>query len=157
MVRPDGGPGIYGVVHFVHRAVGIVPLDGARRVLLVGQWRYPLDAWSWEIPEGGASPGEEMLAAARRELTEETGYTAREWRELVRAHLSNSVTDEESVVWLAGGLEDGVPSPDGTEQLELRWVPLDEALAMCRDGRITDALTILGLQRLALDLLRPPA
>ena len=157
MVRPDGGRGIYGVVHFVHRAVGIVPLDDARRVLLVGQWRYPLDAWSWEIPEGGASPSEEMLAAARRELAEETGYTAREWRELVRAHLSNSVTDEESVVWLAVGLEDGMPSPEGTEQLELRWVPLDEALEMCRDGRITDALTILGLQRLALDLLRPRA
>ncbi len=155
VVRPDGGRGIYGVVHFVHRAVGVVPLDDARRVLLVGQWRYALDTWSWEIPEGGASPGEGLLEAARRELAEETGYTAHQWRELVRAHLSNSVTDEEAVVWVAGGLEEGVPSPEGTEQLELRWVTFDEGLAMCRDGRITDAMTILGLQRLALDLARP--
>jgi 8-oxo-dGTP pyrophosphatase MutT (NUDIX family) len=155
VVRPDGERGIYGVVHFAHRAVGAVPLDDAGRVLLVGQWRYALDAWSWEIPEGGARPDEDPLDAARRELAEETGYTAREWRELLRAHLSNSVTDEAAVVWLARGLEEGVPSPEGTEQLELRWVPFAEALAMGHDGRITDALTILALQRLALHRLRP--
>jgi 8-oxo-dGTP pyrophosphatase MutT (NUDIX family) len=155
VVRPDGAPGIYGVVHFVHRAVGVVPVDAGNRLLLVGQWRYALDRWSWEIPEGGARPDEDPLAAARRELAEETGYTAAEWRELVRAHLSNSVTDEEAYVWVARGLEAGEPSPEGTEQLELRWVGLDEALVMCRDGRITDALSILGIQGVALDPERP--
>lgn len=151
VVRPDGAPGVYGVVHFVHSAVGVVALDADDRVLLVGQWRYALDRWSWEIPEGGGDPGEDPLVAARRELAEETGYTATEWRELGRAHLSNSVSDEEAVLFVARGLEPGPPDPDGTEQLELRRVPFEEALAMCADGRITDAMSVLALQRLALD------
>ncbi len=151
VIRPDGHPGIYGVVHFVHRAVGVVPLDVSGRVLLVGQWRYVLDAWSWEIPEGGARPDEDPLEAARRELAEETGYTGGRWREAVRAHLSNSVSDEEAMVWVADRLESGVAAPEGTEQLELRWVDFDDALAMCRDGRITDAMSILGIQAAALD------
>jgi 8-oxo-dGTP pyrophosphatase MutT (NUDIX family) len=150
VLRPDGQPGIYGVVHFHNRAVGVVPLDDQNRVLLVGQYRYPLDLYSWEIPEGGAAEGEEPLAAARRELREETGHTARRWRELLRAHLSNSVTDEEAVCYLAQGLRPGTPRPEGTERLELRWVPLAKALRMAGRGEITDALSLLGLQRLAL-------
>ena len=155
VVRPDGARGIYGIVHFAHRAVGVVPLDRHGRVLLVGQWRYALDAWSWEIPEGGARPDEDPLEAAKRELAEETGYSAADWREIARAYLSNSVTDEEAFVWVARGLEAGAASPEGTERLELRWVDFDEALAMCRDRRITDALSILGIQGLALDRDRP--
>ncbi len=154
VVRPDGEPGIYGVVHFEHRAVGVVPMDAAGRVLLVGQWRYALEAWSWEIPEGGATMDEDPLDAARRELAEETGYTASDWKQLLRAHLSNSVTDEEAFLWVAKNLEEGEATPEGTEQLELRWVDFDEALAMCRDGGITDALSILGIQALALDMQR---
>jgi 8-oxo-dGTP pyrophosphatase MutT (NUDIX family) len=155
VVRPDGAPGIYGVVHFVHRAVGVVPLDERGRLLMVGQWRYPLDRWSWEIPEGGARPDEEGLSAVRRELAEETGYSAGEWRELLQAHLSNSVTDELATVWLATGLVKGTAAPEGTERIETRWIPFDEVLEMCLDGRISDALTILGVQRLALDPARP--
>ncbi len=153
--RPDGRRGIYGVVHFVHRAVGVVPLDAGGRVLLVGQWRYTLDAWSWEIPEGGARPDEDPRDAVGRELAEETGYAAGQWRELVRAHLSNSVSDEDAIVWVATDLRPGAASPEGTEQIDLRWVEFDEALAMCRDGRITDAMSILGLQALALDMHGP--
>jgi 8-oxo-dGTP pyrophosphatase MutT (NUDIX family) len=92
--RPDGGDGIYGVVHFANLAVGVVVLDDADRVLLVGQHRYALDADSWEIPEGGVPDGEPPLEGAIRELREETGVDADSWRELLRVHLSNSVTDE---------------------------------------------------------------
>src|SRR5256885_1163250 len=107
VLRPDGRPGIYGVVHFRNRAVGVVALDDQDRVLLVGQYRYTLDVYSWEIPEGGAPYTEEPLQAAQRELLEETGYTARHWREIARAHLSNSVTNEEAIAYLAEGLDAG--------------------------------------------------
>src|SRR5947209_4353356 len=90
--RPDGHPGIYGVVHYQNRAVAVVAVDDQDRVLLVGQYRYPLDLYSWEIPEGGAGPGEDTLEAARRELREETGFSASHWQEILRAHLSNSVS-----------------------------------------------------------------
>jgi 8-oxo-dGTP pyrophosphatase MutT (NUDIX family) len=151
VTRPDGQPGTYGVVHYKSLAVGIVPIDADDRVVLVGQFRYTLDAYSWEIPEGGVPFDEDPLEGARRELREETGIEAAEWRELGRVHLSNSITDEAGVVYLATGLSDGVASPDGTEEIEIRRVPFDEALAMTRDGRITDMLSVVALQHVALD------
>jgi 8-oxo-dGTP pyrophosphatase MutT (NUDIX family) len=152
VVRPDGQPGIYGVVHFRHRAIGVVPLDEATdRVLLVGQYRYTLDRYSWEIPEGGGRFDESPEEAARRELVEETGYGRGTWRELCRFDLSNSVTDEVGVLFVATDLEQGTASPDGTEQIEIRWVAFDEAMAMVRRGEITDAMTIIALQQLALE------
>jgi len=151
VVRPDGRPGIYGVVHFRNRAIGVVPIDGDDRVLLVGQFRYTLDHYSWEIPEGGGPFDEEPEAAARRELAEETGFHGGEWRELCRAELSNSVTDEVTILFVATGLEAGPSSPEGTEQLRLRWVPFPEVLAMIGSGEITDAMTILAVQTLALE------
>ncbi len=150
VIRPDGAPGIYGVVHFAHRAIGILAIDEGDRVVLVGQHRYPLDAYSWEIPEGGGGPGESALDAARRELAEETGYQAATWRELGRAALSNSVTDELAVFFVATDLAAGAPSPEGTEELATQWVSFDDALAMTMDGRITDALSLLAIQREAL-------
>jgi 8-oxo-dGTP pyrophosphatase MutT (NUDIX family) len=154
VLRPDGSPGIYGVVHFRTVAAGVVAIDALDRVLLVGQHRYTLDAYSWEIPEGGVPPDEDPLDGARRELAEETGVVAATWRELGRAHLSNSVTDESAVFYLATDLREGTPDPEATEDLAVRRVPFDEALAMTLDGRISDALAILALQRVALDRLR---
>ena len=135
VTRPDGAPGIYGVVHFANLAVGVLAIDDRDRVLLVGQHRYALDAYSWEIPEGGGGPDESEIDAARRELAEETGYRAATWRELGRAALSNSVTDELAVFFVATDLQGGAASPEGTEELQTRWVAFDEALAMTLDGQ----------------------
>ena len=152
VIRPDGNPGIYGVVHFRHLAIGVVPLDVERdAVLLVGQYRYTLDHYSWEVPEGGGRFDEDPEAAARRELVEETGYRGGVWRELCRAELSNSVTDEVTIMFVATDLEAGEASPEGTEQIQMRWVPFAEAMAMIRRGEIRDAMSILGLQQLALE------
>src|ERR1700722_10981571 len=127
VIRPDGRPGIYGVVHYRNRAVAIVVLDEQERTLLVGQYRYTLDVYAWEVPEGGAAEGEDVLAAAQRELREETGYTAERWEEIARVHLSNSVSDEEAYCYLATDLRSGAAEPEGTEQLQVRWVPFTEA------------------------------
>lgn len=150
VVRPDGEPGVYGVVHYKNVAVGVLPVeDGYAH--LVGQYRYPLGQYSWEIPEGGCPEGEEPLHAAQRELREETGLEARSWRKLGEAHLSNSVADEHAVWFLATDLVPGEQSPGGDEVLEVRRVPLDETLRMALDGRITDALSLLTIMSYALD------
>ncbi len=153
VTRPDGSPGIYGVVHFANRAVGVVAIDDDDRVVLVGQHRYTLDHDSWEIPEGGAPTDEDPLVGAQRELREETGLTATTWRELCRLELSNSVTDETVVLFVATGLTQGEAAPEPTESLQVRWVPFQEALAMTFDGRILDAMSVVAIQRLALDRL----
>jgi 8-oxo-dGTP pyrophosphatase MutT (NUDIX family) len=150
VIRPDGQSGIYGVVHFKNRAVGVVALDETDRVLLVGQYRYTLDVYSWEIPEGGVPLDEDPLAGAQRELLEETGCTAKKWRELGRAHVSNSVSDEEAIYLLAQDLQPGIPQPEGTERLQVRWVLFEEALNMAERSEITDSLSIIALQRVAL-------
>ncbi|MEX1172286.1 MAG: NUDIX hydrolase [Chloroflexota bacterium] len=150
VTRPDGSPGIYGVVHFANLAVGVVALDADDRIVLVRQHRYTLDADSWEIPEGGVPVGEEPGAGARRELREETGVEAATWHELVRVDLSNSISDERAVLYLATGLSLGEAEPEPTEALDVTWLPFDEALAMTLDGRITDALSVIGIGRVAL-------
>jgi 8-oxo-dGTP pyrophosphatase MutT (NUDIX family) len=150
VTRPDGEQGIYGVVHFKSRAVGVVPVGDDGRILLVGQHRYTLDAYSWEIPEGGVPFDEDPLEGAIRELAEETGYRASSWRELFRFHTSNSVTDEWGVLYVASGLTAGEPDPEGSERIDLRWVTLDEAIAMIDGGGITDAISQIGLLRTAL-------
>ncbi|HYX12003.1 MAG TPA: NUDIX hydrolase [Candidatus Acidoferrum sp.] len=155
VARPDGSPGIYGVVHFANLAVGAVVLDDDDRVLLVGQHRYTLDTYSWEIPEGGVPAGESALDGARREVREETGVEADGWREITRFHLSNSISDEAGVLFAAHATRHGVASPEPSEDLAIRWLAFDEALAMTMDGRITDAMTIMGLQRVALERTTP--
>jgi len=151
VTRPDGAPGVYGVVHFANLAAGVLAIDDRDRVLLVGQHRYALDVYSWEIPEGGVPFDEDPLEGAIRELAEETGYRASSWRELFRFHTSNSVTDEWGVLYIASGLTAGEPDPEGSERIDLRWVSLDEAIAMIDDGGITDAISQIGLLRTALE------
>jgi ADP-ribose diphosphatase len=155
--RPDGSAGIYGVVHFANAAVGVVAVDGDGRLLLVGQHRYPLDEYSWEIPEGGVGPDEELEAGARRELREETGYEAARWRSLCRLSLSNSVTDERGALFVAQDLRAAGPAdPDPTEDLALRWATLDEVLAEIASGAIHDLLTIAGVGLYAATARRTP-
>jgi 8-oxo-dGTP pyrophosphatase MutT (NUDIX family) len=154
VTRPDGQAGVYGVVHFANVAVGVVAIDDQDRVALVGQHRYTFDTVSWEIPEGGSPHAEDSLAGAQRELLEETGLTARSWREIGRYQLSNSVSDESSVVYVATDLVQGEAQPDGTEHLELRWLPFDEVMALVASGEISDALSVLPLQALAIERLR---
>jgi 8-oxo-dGTP pyrophosphatase MutT (NUDIX family) len=149
--RPDGSAGIYGVVHFANLAAGVVAIDDDDRVALVGQHRYTFDEPSWEIPEGGVPDHETALEGIARELREETGLEATDWRELCRVDLSNSVTDERAVLFVATGVRRGTASPEPTESIEVRRVPFDEALAMTLDGRITDAMSVVAIQRLALE------
>ena len=144
VIRPDGEPGIYGVVHYKNVAVGVLPVEDDH-VYLVGQYRYPLGRYSWEIPEGGCPEDEDPLHAAQRELREETGFEAMRWRRLGETHLSNSVADEYGVWVLATGLVPGERQPDATEVLGVRRVPLVEALEMTLDGWFTVALSLLAL------------
>jgi 8-oxo-dGTP pyrophosphatase MutT (NUDIX family) len=150
VVRPDGVDGVYGVVEFRNVAVGVVAIDDDDRLILVGQFRYTHDAYSWEIPEGGVPLDEDPLAGAKRELAEETGFEATDWRELLRLATSNSVTDERGVVYLAAGLTAGTPHPEGTEELRTRWVTLDEAVSMIDRGDIVDAMSQVAILRVAL-------
>ncbi|MEP6972594.1 MAG: NUDIX hydrolase [Actinomycetota bacterium] len=150
VTRPDGSDGIYGVVHFHDRAVGVLPVDDAGRILLVGQFRYTLDEYSWEIPEGGVLAGEDQLAGAKRELAEETGFTATTWRLLVPTiSLSNSVGDQTGSIFLASGLQPGEASPEPSEDIALRWIRLEEGLAMIDAGEINDSVTQVGLLQYA--------
>ncbi|MGA0839812.1 MAG: NUDIX domain-containing protein [Pseudomonadales bacterium] len=145
VVKPSGGDGIYGVVRFKNLALGVVPLDDQGNTWLVGQYRYPLDRYSWEIPEGGGPPEVPALESAQRELREETGIKARVWTHLLNMHLSNSVTDESAIAYVAQGLEFGAPEPDDTEHLVVRRVRFADAVAMVLAGEITDALSVAAL------------
>src|SRR5918912_605645 len=144
VIRPDGEQGIYGVVHFKNIAIGILAVEDDF-ICLVGQYRYPLEQYSWEIPEGGCAEGEDPLDAAKRELEEETGLRARVWKKMGEAHLSNSVSDEQAIWYLATELTQGEHRPEGTEQLQIRRVTFQEALAMALNGQITDALSLLAI------------
>nr|MBI1230655.1 NUDIX domain-containing protein [Cytophagales bacterium] len=145
IVNPKGGPGIYGQVHFKNKAVGIVPLDNDLYTWLIGQYRYTLNEYSWEIPMGGVPEDENLLLGAVRELKEETGLTASKWTTVVRIHTSNSVTDEEGFVYMAEELTEGDTEFDDTEELQIMKLPFVEAVEKVMSGEITDAISIAGI------------
>ncbi len=134
VMTPAGAAGIYGTVHFKNKALGIVPVDAEEHTFLVGQYRFALDAYSWEIPEGGGALGDDFLESAQRELREETGLRAARWQKLVESDLSNSVSDESAIAFLAWQLEQGESAPDSTEELVVRRLPLVEAFRMVELG-----------------------
>ena len=150
VLNPAGNRGIYGKVHFKNTAISIVAIDAEGFTYLVGQYRYTLNAYSWEVPEGGCSieSGESTLASAKRELLEETGLVATEWTELGEVYLSNSVSDEKAVMYLAQNLSQHQACPEETEQLIIRKIPLTEAIEMAQNGQITDALSVLTLLKI---------
>lgn len=152
VVNPSGGKGIYGKVHFKNIAIGVIVLDMHLNTYLVGQFRFPPEKYSWEIPEGGCPMNIQPLEGAKRELLEETGLTANSWEIILEMDLSNSVTDEHALVYLAYDLEQHKPSPEETELLEIRKLPFDDAYQMVEDGIITDAISVAAILKVKLML-----
>jgi 8-oxo-dGTP pyrophosphatase MutT (NUDIX family) len=150
VVTPAGGPGIYGTVHHKNLAIGIVPVDAELHTYLVGQYRFALEAYSWEIPEGGGVHGVDPKESAARELREETGLRAARWQTLVECDLSNSVTDERAISFLAWELTQGQSALEPTEDITVRRLPLVDVFRMVEEGEIRDALSIITLQALRL-------
>ncbi len=146
VIRPDGAPGLYGVMEPKHLAVGVVPIFANGDTLLVGQYRFAIDEYSWECPEGGGAPDGDPLDAAKRELAEETGYTASHWLEINRFAVSNSVTSERGLGYLAWELSEGEPDREGSEaDMVVKRLPFHQAHLMAMSGEIADAFSILML------------
>lgn len=148
MIAPTGRPAHYGLVHFHNRAIGVLPLHDDGTVSLVGQHRFPLGAYSWEIPEGGSPHGEDPLDGAKRELREETGLIASDWREILQLDLSNSVTNEVCTLYLATGLSQADAAPDDTEAFEYARVAFSQLLKAVIMGQVRDSLTVASVLRL---------
>jgi len=152
VIDPGDKPGIYGTVHFKNRAVAILPIDDEGYTWLVGQHRFPLNLYSWEIPEGGCAEGEDLLEAAKRELKEETGLVAKSWEPILTMHLSNAVSDEVSYSFVAKGLTQMESHPDSVEDLKVKRVAFSEVLKMVKRGEITDALSVGTILKYALQV-----
>lgn len=149
VISPTGKPGIYSVVD-TRVATGVVAMNDEQEIYLVGQYRYPTDVYSWELPEGGADPGEDPLDAIKRELREETGVTAAHWQQLGgEIHLSNCVTSERAYLYLAKGLTQGEMAPDETEVLKVKKVPFRKCIEMVESGELFDGLTVIAILRVA--------
>lgn len=153
ILNPAGNPGIYGKVSFKNLAIGILPLDADMNTYLVGQYRFPLEQYSWEMPEGGGPIGIDALDSAKRELLEETGLKAAEWTEIQRMHLSNSVSDELAIIYLARDLEQFEAEPEETEQLVIKKLPFEDAYQMVCRGEITDSMTVAAVLKVKTMLL----
>ena len=150
VITPGNTNGIYGKVHFKGYALGIIPLDAHQNTWLVGQYRYTLDEYSWEIPMGGGALDVDILTSAQRELREETGLSAKKWTNILKIHTSNSVSDETGYVYLAEDLTEGPTDFDETEDLQIRKLPLQEAFEMVMNNEITDSLSMAGILKLHL-------
>jgi 8-oxo-dGTP pyrophosphatase MutT (NUDIX family) len=150
VLGPSGSPGIYGTVHFKNQATGVVPIDEKGNLIMVGQYRFPLHAYSWEIPEGGGAHENTALESAQRELREECGLSAKGWKEIVSMDLSNSVSDERSTTFLAWELSEVGAQPDEHEELQVARVPFWEAVDRVKRGEIRDSISVSALLRVAL-------
>jgi 8-oxo-dGTP pyrophosphatase MutT (NUDIX family) len=150
VLDPTGSPAIYGTVHFKNQALGVVPIDEEGNVILVGQYRFPVRAYSWEIPEGGGAHSVSALESAQRELREECALGARNWKEILCMDLSNSVSDERCSAFLAWDLFPSDGRPDATERLQVARVPFWGALERAKRGEIRDSISIAALFRVAL-------
>jgi ADP-ribose pyrophosphatase len=144
-INPAGNPAVYSVVNFKNLAIGILPLSEDGYTWLVGQWRYPLNAYSWEIPEGGGPLGEEPIETAVRELKEETGIVAQKFEEIMQLHLSNSATNEHAFVFLATDLTFEEAEPEETEDLKVKKVHINDAFDMVMNGEITDGISVAAI------------
>ena len=153
VINPSGGTSIYGKIHFKNTAVGVVVLDDEMNTYLVGQFRFVINQYSWEIPEGGCPEGTDILDSAKRELQEETGLTAGNWQEILQMHLSNSVTDEHAIVYLATLLKQGAASPEDTEKLEVKKIKFENVYELVKKGEITDAITVAAVLKIKLMML----
>jgi 8-oxo-dGTP pyrophosphatase MutT (NUDIX family) len=153
VIDPGGKQGVYGVIHFKNLAVGIVPLDDKGNTWIVGQYRYPLEAYSWEIPEGGGKRDVNPLESAKRELREETGIEAARWTNVLEMDLSNSASDEQAIIFVAQGLTLHAPQPDHDEELEQRKLPFAELYEMVQRGEVRDSLTVAAVLKVRLMLL----
>lgn len=149
VINPSGNNGIYGKVCFKNKAIGIIPMDENGNTWLVGQHRYALNEYSWEIPMGGSLNDQDILLGAQRELKEETGFSAEKWTLIMRIHTSNSVTDEEGFVFLAEKLTPGETEFEETEKIIVLKLPFKEAIQKVMDGEITDSISIAGLLKVA--------
>lgn len=156
VTNPSGGKGIYGVVHYKNRAVGVVPIDEDGNTWLVGQYRYPTETYEWEIPEGGCAEGEDLLDAAQRELLEETGLIAQTYTPILsHLQLSNSVSDERAFLYTARHLTMTEAQPEPTEKISIRKLPLREAFNMVDRGEIVDMMSVTALLKLRTEMQSP--
>ena len=145
VLNPAGKPGIYGKVHFKNIAVGVVPITTDMHTYLVGQYRFTIDAYSWEIPEGGCPESTDPLQTAIRELKEETGFEASTWTEILKMDVSNSVSDEFAVVYVAQDLIAGEAEPEETEDLKMMKMPFTQAVQWVMEGKITDSISVAAI------------
>ena len=145
VINPSGGKGIYGKVHFKNIAIGVLPIDEKGNVWLVGQYRFPVNLYSWELPEGGGPLEHEPLDSAKRELLEETGLKAGSWEKLLEMHLSNSVTDEKAIVYIARNLSQHNAEPEETEDLRVQKLPFETVFQKVMAGEITDSITVAAI------------
>ena len=151
VLNPSGNEGIYGVVHFKNKAIGILPLDEDYNTWIVGQHRYPLNEYSWEIPEGGGALDVDPIESAKRELKEEVGIKAEKFTLIQRMHLSNCVSDEVALLYVAQGLTFHESEPDDDEELVVKKVPFEELYQMVVRGEVTDAMALAAVTSCKVD------
>ena len=154
VTNPNGHPGTYSVVHFKNLAIGVIVLDEEQNTWLVGQWRYPIEQYTWEIPEGGGDRNIDPLDSAKRELLEETGIVAGKWEKILEMHLSNSASDEFCILYLAQELTFGKAQPEEDEDLEVMKIPFEEVYRLVNEGKITDSLTVAAVLKVKLMLMK---